>query len=36
MPPHTHDALAEGRVVIISDEQIETFKLWIDHGALNN
>ncbi len=36
MPPHTHDALAEGRGVILSDEQIETFKLWIDQGALNN
>ncbi|NIS91385.1 MAG: hypothetical protein GTN98_15180 [Woeseiaceae bacterium] len=36
MPPHTDDALAEGRGVSLTDEQIETLKLWIDQGALNN
>ena len=36
MPPHTDDALAEGRGVSLTDEQIETVKLWIDQGALNN
>ena len=36
MPPHTHDALAEGRGVSLTEEQIETIKLWIEQGALNN
>ena len=36
MPPHTHDALAEGRGISLTDEQIETIRLWIDQGALNN
>lgn len=36
MPPHTDDALAEGRGVSLSDEQIETIRLWIAQGALNN
>lgn len=36
MPPHTDDALAEGRGVPLTDEQVETLKLWIDQGALNN
>ena len=36
MPPHTDDALAEGRGVSLTPEQIETIKLWIDQGATNN
>ena len=36
MPPHTDDALAEGRGVSLTDEQVATLKLWIDQGALNN
>ena len=36
MPPHTDDALAEGRGVSLTEEQIETIKLWIEQGALNN
>lgn len=36
MPPHTDDALAEGRGVSLTGEQIETIKLWIEQGALNN
>ena len=36
MPPHTHDALAEGRGVSLTEEQIETFRLWIEQGALDN
>ena len=36
MPPHTDDALAEGRGVSLTDEQMETVKLWIDQGAENN
>ena len=36
MPPHTDDALAEGRGISLTDEQIETLKLWIDQGAVNN
>lgn len=36
MPPHTDDALAEGRGFSLSDKQTETLKLWIDQGALNN
>ena len=36
MPPHADDALAEGRGVSLTEEQIETIKLWIEQGALNN
>jgi hypothetical protein len=36
MPPHTDDALAEGRGVSLTDEQIETLRLWIAQGAENN
>ena len=36
MPPHTDNALAEGRGVSLTDEQIETVKNWIDQGARNN
>ena len=36
MPPHTDDALAEGRGISLTDEQIETVRLWIAQGALNN
>lgn len=36
MPPHTDDALAEGRGVSLTEEQIETVRLWIEQGAHNN
>ena len=36
MPPHHEDALAEGRGIPWTDEQIETLKLWIDQGAPDN
>ncbi|MEJ2129204.1 MAG: hypothetical protein P8X81_10205 [Woeseiaceae bacterium] len=36
MPPHTDDALAEGRGVSLTEEQIETVRLWIAQGAKNN
>lgn len=36
MPPHTDNALAEGRGFSLSDKQIETIKLWIDQGATDN
>ena len=36
MPPHTDDALAEGRGISLTEEQIETVRLWIEQGALNN
>jgi hypothetical protein len=36
MPPHADDALAEGRGVSLTGEQIETIKRWIDQGARNN
>ena len=36
MPPHREDALAEGRGVSLSEEQIETIRAWIDQGALDN
>jgi hypothetical protein len=36
MPPHTDDALAEGRGISWTDEQIETLRLWIEQGAQNN
>jgi len=36
MPPHTHDALAQGRGVSLTEEQIETVRLWIAQGARNN
>jgi hypothetical protein len=36
MPPHTDDALAEGRGVSLTEEQIETIRLWIAQGAQNN
>ena len=36
MPPHTDDALAEGRGISLTEEQIETIKRWIDQGALHN
>ena len=36
MPPHHDDSMAEGRMHALSPEQIETFELWIDQGALNN
>jgi hypothetical protein len=36
MPPHHEDAWAEGRGTPLTEEQIETIKVWIDQGALNN
>ncbi len=36
MPPHTDDALAEGRGISLTPDQIETLKLWIDQGAQDN
>jgi len=36
MPPHHEDAWAEGRGVPLTEEQIETIKVWIDQGALDN
>lgn len=36
MPPHTDDALAEGRGVSLTEEQIESVRLWIAQGAQNN
>lgn len=36
MPPHTDDALAEGRGISLTEEQIELFRLWIVQGALDN
>jgi len=36
MPPHHEDAWAEGRGTPMTEEQIETIKLWIDQGALDN
>ena len=36
MPPHHEDAWAEGRGTPLTEEQIETIKIWIDQGALNN
>jgi predicted small secreted protein len=36
MPPHTEDALAEGRGFALSDSQIQTIGEWIDEGAENN
>jgi hypothetical protein len=36
MPPHTDDALAEGRGISLTEEQIESVRLWIEQGAQNN
>ena len=36
MPPHTDDALAEGRGISWTEEQIETLRLWIEQGAKDN
>ena len=36
MPPHTDDALAEGRGVSLTEEQTEMIRLWIAQGAQNN
>ena len=36
MPPHTDDALAEGRGVSLTEKQIEVVRLWIEQGAHNN
>ena len=36
MPPHTDDALAEGRGISLTEEQIEVVRLWIEQGAKNN
>lgn len=36
MPPHHEDALAEGRGVSLTDEQVEIIGAWIDEGAKNN
>ena len=36
MPPHTEDALAEGRGFSLREPQIQTVADWIDQGAANN
>lgn len=36
MPPQHPQALAKGRGLPLSDEEIETIAVWIDQGALNN
>lgn len=36
MPPHHEGALAEGRGIALTDEQIETIAAWIDQGAKDN
>lgn len=36
MPPHSEDALAEGRGFSLRDPQIQTIADWIDQGAANN
>jgi hypothetical protein len=36
MPPHRDIALAEGRSEPLTPGQIETIKMWIDQGAMNN
>ena len=36
MPPHHDNALAEGRGVALTDEQIEMIGAWIDQGAKDN
>ena len=36
MPPHHHDKYAIGEGEPLSEEQIETIKIWLDQGAKNN
>lgn len=36
MPPHHEDALAEGRGLSLTEEQIEIIQAWIDQGAIDN
>ena len=36
MPPHTDEALAEGRGFSLSEKQTETIRLWIEQGAQHN
>jgi len=36
MPPHHEDALAEGRGISLTEDQIEVIRAWIDQGAQNN
>ena len=36
MPPHRNTSLAEGRSEPLTPGQIETIKVWIDQGAMNN
>jgi len=36
MPPHHEHALAEGRGISLSEEQIEVIQVWIDQGAQDN
>ncbi|QYJ74976.1 c-type cytochrome domain-containing protein [Shewanella sp. FJAT-52076] len=36
MPPHHSDKMAQGEGKPLSQEQIDTIKLWIDQGATNN
>ncbi|MDH3979499.1 MAG: hypothetical protein OEU91_03190 [Gammaproteobacteria bacterium] len=36
MPPHHDDAQAGGQLDPLTEEQIETIKMWIDQGAKNN
>jgi hypothetical protein len=36
MPPHTDEALAEGRGFSLTEKQTETIRLWIEQGARNN
>lgn len=36
MPPHHDKAWAEGRGSPLSEQDVETIKMWIDQGAQNN
>ena len=36
MPPHHTQALAEGRGMPLSEDQVETIAAWIDQGAQHN
>jgi hypothetical protein len=36
MPPHHHEAWAEGRGAPLSEDQVGIIQAWIDQGAKNN
>lgn len=36
MPPHHEDKWAKGQGNPLTDDQVETIKVWIDQGALDN